>query len=63
MPASRIVARLSGPVTTARSDVGVIVTERGAADLRGATISERVKAMLAIADPAQRDALEGTVRA
>ncbi len=63
VPASRIVARLSGPVTTARSDVGVIVTERGAADLRGATISERVKAMLAIADPAQRDALEGTVRA
>lgn len=56
--ASRIVARLSGPVTTARSDAGVIVTEHGAADLRGASVRERVRRMIAIAAPAHRDALE-----
>lgn len=54
---SRIVARLSGPVTTARSDAGVIVTEHGAADLRGASIRERARRMIAIADPAHREAL------
>ena len=55
--ASRIVANLSGPVSTARSDVGVIVTEYGAADLRGLTIDRRVERMLAIAHPDHRDAL------
>jgi acetyl-CoA hydrolase len=54
---SRIVARLSGPVSTARSDVGVIVTEYGAADLRGLSISKRVEALLAIAHPDHRDTL------
>lgn len=55
---SRIVARLSGPVTTARSDIGVVVTEHGAADLRGASLRERIRRMIAIADPAHREALE-----
>lgn len=55
---SRIVAKLSGPVTTPRSDVDLIVTEHGAADLRGMPISERVKAMIAITDPSSREALE-----
>ncbi len=59
---SRIVARLSGPVTTARSDVGVIATEHGAADLRGASLRERVRRMIAIADPAHREALEQQAR-
>jgi len=54
---SRIVARLSGPVTTARSDVDVIVTEHGSAHLRGMTLRQRAKAMIAIAAPEQRDAL------
>lgn len=56
--ATRIVAKLSGPVTTARSDVDVIVTEHGAAQLRGQSISQRARAMLAICDPAHREALE-----
>lgn len=41
LPASRIVERLSGPVTTPRSEAGVVVTEQGAADLRGCTLRER----------------------
>lgn len=56
--ASRIVARLSGPVSTPRSDAGVIVTEHGVADLRGRSLRERVRRMIAIADPALRESLE-----
>jgi acyl-CoA hydrolase len=55
---SRIVARLNGPVSTARSDAGLIVTEYGIADLRGIGLAERVKRMLAIAAPDRREALE-----
>ena len=40
---SRIVARLSGPVTTARSDVDVVATENGAVRLRGLAFKERVQ--------------------
>jgi acetyl-CoA hydrolase len=54
---SRIVARLSGPVSTARADTGVIVTEYWAADLRGLPLSRRYERRPAIADPAHRDAL------
>jgi acyl-CoA hydrolase len=56
--ASRIVARLSGPASIARSDAGLIVTEHGVADLRGQSLAGRKRRMLAIADPAHRDALE-----
>jgi acetyl-CoA hydrolase len=55
---SRIVARLSGPVSTARSDAGVVVTEHGVADLRGRTLSQRVRRLIAIAAPEFRAALE-----
>jgi len=55
---SRIVGRISGPVATPRSEAGVIVTEHGAADLRGCTLRERARRMLGIAHPAFRDALE-----
>ena len=55
---TKIVAALSGPVTTARSDTGVVTTEFGAADLRGKSLQQRAKAMIAIADPAHREALE-----
>lgn len=55
---SRIVPRLSGPVTTPRTDVDIVVTEHGAADLRGRTLPERARRMIAIAHPGQRDALE-----
>jgi acetyl-CoA hydrolase len=48
LPAARIVKTLSGPVSTPRSEAGIIVTERGAADLRGCTLNERMKRMLAI---------------
>jgi acetyl-CoA hydrolase len=60
--ASRVVSRLSGPVATPRSEAGVIVTEHGAADLRGCTLAERARRMLAIAHPAWREALEREAR-
>ena len=56
--ASRIVAKLSGPVSTPRSDAGIIVTEYGVADLRGAPLSERARLMIAIAHPDFREQLE-----
>jgi acetyl-CoA hydrolase len=55
--ASRIVAALSGPVTLARADAGVIVTEHGVADLRGLTLDQRRERMLAIAHPDHIQAL------
>lgn len=45
LPAVRIVETLQGPVSTPRSEAGVIVTERGAADLRGRTLKERERLM------------------
>ncbi|HIG23259.1 MAG TPA: acetyl-CoA hydrolase [Henriciella marina] len=48
---SRIVAELSGPVTTPRADVGFVVTEFGVADLRHATLDERRERLMAIAHP------------
>src|SRR2546429_7245536 len=53
-----IVARLSGPVSTPRSDAGLIVTEHGVADLRGQTLSRRVKRLIDIAAPEHRADLE-----
>jgi acyl-CoA hydrolase len=55
---SRIVARLNGPVSTSRSDAGIIVTEHGIADLRALSLSERRAGLLAIADPSFREELE-----
>jgi acyl-CoA hydrolase len=55
---SKIVADLSGPVTTARSDVDVIVTEFGAAELKGQTLAERTRRMVAIAHPDFRETLD-----
>ena len=55
---SRIVAALSGPVSTPRSDVGFIVTEYGIADLRAQTLPERRRRMIAIAAPQFREMLE-----
>lgn len=56
--ASRIVGQLSGPVSTPRTEGIVVVTEHGVADLRGATLNQRVERMLAIADPAHRAELD-----
>jgi acetyl-CoA hydrolase len=47
-PAKRIVERLSGPVSVPRSEAGVIVTEKGAADLRGCSLAERARRLRAI---------------
>ncbi|MDD5135539.1 MAG: acetyl-CoA hydrolase/transferase C-terminal domain-containing protein [Phycisphaerae bacterium] len=57
---SRIVSRLDegAVVTTSRCDVDYIVTEYGIAKLRGKTIQERAKALIAIAHPDFRDRLE-----
>jgi len=55
---SRIVASLGDrPVTTARSDVDVIVTEYGAAHLRGCSLRERASRLIAIAHPDHRESL------
>jgi len=48
LPASRIVERLSGPVSIPRSEAGVFVTEKGAADLRGCSLRERERRLRAI---------------
>ena len=55
---SRITASLSGPVTTARSEVDVIVTEFGAAELKGQTLAERSRRLIAIAHPDFREELD-----
>jgi acyl-CoA hydrolase len=48
LPANRVVRKLSGPVATPRSEAGVVVTEKGAADLRGCTLREREERLRAI---------------
>jgi acetyl-CoA hydrolase len=56
---SRIVAKLGdGIVTSLRSDMDAIVTEFGVADLRGCSLAERARRMIAIAAPQFRDDLE-----
>jgi acyl-CoA hydrolase len=59
---SRIVSRLSGPVTTARSDVDVVATEHGAVRLRALSLRQRIRAMIGIADPQHRDDLQRQAR-
>jgi acetyl-CoA hydrolase len=56
--ATRIVAQLSGPVSTPRSDAGLVVTEHGVADLRGQPLSRRVRRLIDIAAPEHREDLE-----
>lgn len=55
---SRIVPTLSGPVTTARSEVDVIVTEWGTAELKGMALAERARRLVAVAHPDFREALD-----
>jgi acyl-CoA hydrolase len=55
---SRILPRLAGGTTTvARTDVDTIITEHGAAVLRGLDTEARARALMAIAAPAHREAL------
>lgn len=60
---ARIVARLSGPCTVAAMDTDLVVTEHGVARLREASVGERVRQMLAVADPQDREALAQQARA
>jgi acyl-CoA hydrolase len=56
---SRIVAKLTDAVvTTPRAEADCVVTEHGIADLRGRTLAERARALIAIADPGFRAELE-----
>jgi acyl-CoA hydrolase len=49
LPSSRIVERLSGPVSMPAAEAGVVVSELGAADLRGCTTEERARRLQKIA--------------
>jgi acyl-CoA hydrolase len=53
---SRIVAAVE-TVTTPRADVDAIVTEWGVAELRGCTLKQRARRMIAIAAPEHREEL------
>lgn len=55
---SAVVPRLAGGVvTTSRADADVVVTEYGVAELRGRSLGERARALIAIAHPDFRRAL------
>ena len=62
---SRIRVRLTegSVVTTLKNTVDHVVTEYGVAKLRGRSIAERARALVAIAHPDHRDALEADARA
>jgi len=60
---SRVTATLSGPVTTARSDVDVFITEFGAAELKGQTLAQRARRLVAIAHPDFRAELDRAAHA
>jgi acyl-CoA hydrolase len=56
---SKIVVRLTTPVVTSpRTDIDVVITEYGAAELRGQPLPERARRLIAIAHPNFRESLE-----
>ncbi|MGB3067297.1 MAG: acetyl-CoA hydrolase/transferase C-terminal domain-containing protein [Ottowia sp.] len=59
---SRIVPVVQGPVTIARSDVDLVATEFGVAELRGKDVHERARSLIAVAHPDFREELERQVR-
>jgi len=60
---SRVVPRLAaGTVTVARSDVDLVITEWGVADLRHCDLEQRAQRLIAVAAPQFRDALARAVR-
>jgi acetyl-CoA hydrolase len=60
---SRIVPVLKDvPVTTPRSDADIVVTEFGAAELRGQPLDERIRRMIAISHPNFREILQRAAR-
>jgi acyl-CoA hydrolase len=60
---SRIVPAVTGPVTTPQGDVDLVITEFGAADLRGASYRERAERLIAVAAPRHRAALAAALPA
>jgi acyl-CoA hydrolase len=57
-PKSRVVARIAGAyVSAAQSDVDVVVTEYGVADIRATTLAERRTLITALAEPQFRATL------
>jgi itaconate CoA-transferase len=59
---SKIVPRLSGPVTTPRTDVHYVVTENGSANLKGLSSTERARALIGLAHPDFRDGLTAAAK-
>jgi itaconate CoA-transferase len=60
---SRVVPRLAGgTVTDTRMDAHFIVTEYGSVELKGLSISQRVRALIGIAHPKFREELERQAR-
>jgi len=60
---SRIVPVLKDvPITTPRSDADIVVTEFGAAELRGQPLDERIRRMIAIGHPNFREVLQREAR-
>jgi itaconate CoA-transferase len=55
---SRIVPALTGPVTTSRNDIHIVVTEYGWVNLKGKSVAERARAMTALAHPDFREDLD-----
>lgn len=54
---SRVVIGLQGPATSLKSDVDIVVTEFGVADLRATSLTERAQRLIAVAAPEHRSAL------
>jgi acyl-CoA hydrolase len=54
---SRIVTSLQGPATSLKSDVDLVVTEFGVADLRATSLAERAERLVAVAAPQHRKEL------
>ncbi len=55
---SRIVPQLTpGTTTLGRSEIDYVITEHGAARIRGLDLDARAEALIGIADPSHRDAL------
>lgn len=63
-PISRIVAELSpgAIVTTRKNSMDKVVTEFGVAELQGASVAERARALIRIAHPDHRDSLAADAR-
>jgi len=58
----RIIPSLSGLCSLPRTDIHVVVTEHGAADLRGLSMIERAERLIEVAAPQHRGALRETWR-